>query len=1052
MAEPPVVGALIETFTSMLADKVLEEVSLITGFKNDFEFLCDELVSVKLLLDEVGQNSTSRSMSNWLEKLEYFLIDAVDIVDECRTNKFGKSIFSNFEKLIFRYKMGSRIRTLKERINNIHGSAKYLKHLMSVLQVNALNAHNLEDKRERFSALLKESVHIVGIEENINKLTKFILNEKGPQVIAVVGMGGMGKTFLVDCVVKSQKVQENFDHVVWLEVPQNFDMKDMSRRIKKKMKLLCDQDENDKIIEELQRSRCLFVLDDIWKKDDFNQFHWLLGKTKIVVTTRDKGVMSTISPDHEPKVYELEKLSSKNSKKLFCIHAFPDRGDTQQSPAYTNEPPKEITQHSTASTDIQPPKELRNVTDEIVLKCGGLPLALKTIGASMARVRRLPNDWESILKSLNEAEAMSGKVWASLRLSYDTLPYHLKLCFDYCSCFPKNGRIKSEYLVNAWIDEGFIPQTAEYPYDVGFSYINELIDRCLLEVSKVGGDGRVKYCKMHDLLHDLAHAESHKKTKCLLNPAKELKEFPACESRLRRISLIENNIPIIDEPIKCPGIRTLLLCNNLSLVSIKAIFFADMKYLAVLDLSCTSIDSLPDTVGNLKHLKFLNLSQTKITKLPRSLAELRSLQFMDVSQCEHLREMHSGIGEHKSMLHLNVKGSGKLESLPVGISKLIYLHTLKGPVFKREREPTANALQLCALVKREKAVNAKVLQFGDLKRLTLLQHLSLTLNAPSSNGIFQLEEGIFGSLTNMRALSIKYIDSSEDASGSLCFPEEIQFMRRLEILHLKNCALQDWIFELENLMELELYGDNGSTSVYRGLANIPNLRKLKLSTNDNDKCVEFPQEFGKSGAFPKLENFVIKRFNKMENFPSLQDGALPMLKCLQMKHCDRLKDITKALQRPSSLLEEIRVKGCPVWQNGIWTDKGTWKFLKDHPIKLTIDGYTISWDLDQYDNSKLFRNDLPRKVLRSSMLIYQIAFRFKEVGTSSAGGVAVDRTLQNVSSVECRQQQITMDEHKEESVAGVTGMTKGEPVSSSNSDEIPNQGNFQAQTETLAHA
>jgi hypothetical protein len=85
--------------------------------------------------------------------------------------------------------------------------------------------------------------------------------------------------------------------------------------------------------------------------------------------------------------------------------------------------------------------------------------------------------------------------------------------------------------VSAWIDEGFIPRTTENPYDVGLSYIEELIDRCLLEVSKVGGDGRVKYCKMHDLLHDLALAESHKQTKCLLKPGEKNKRIPS--GRLR---------------------------------------------------------------------------------------------------------------------------------------------------------------------------------------------------------------------------------------------------------------------------------------------------------------------------------------------------------------------------------------------------------------------------------------------------------------------------------------------------------------------------------------
>jgi len=55
-------------------------------------------------------------------------------------------------------------------------------------------------------------------------------------------------------------------------------------------------------------------------------------------------------------------------------------------------------------------------------------------------------------------------------------------------------------------------------------------------------------------------------------------------------------------------------------------------------------------------------------------------------------------------------------------------------------------------------------------------------------------------------------------------------------------------------------------------------------------------------------------------------------------------------------------------------------------------------------------------------------------------------------SVECREQQIAMDERKEKSAAGITGMKKGGQVSSSNRHENSKKGNFQTQTETVAAA
>jgi len=234
-------------------------------------------------------------------------------------------------------------------------------------------------------------------------------------------------------------------------------------------------------------------------------------------------------------------------------------------------------------------------------------------------------------------------------------------------------------------------------------------------------------------------------------------------------------------------------------------------------------------------------------------------------------------------------------------------------------------------------------------------------------------------------------------------------------------VVQDWIFGLENLMELELHGVNSEKEEYKGLESIPNLRKLKLS--NNDKCVEFPQEFGERRAFPKLEYFVIKKFNSLENFPSLKDGAFPMLKSFQMKYCKRLKDITKALQSLTSI-EEIRVKECPGWEDGIWKDKHTWKLLKDRPIKLTINGYTISWALNQFNNSTYRLHFKERERLRLSLLVCKTAVLFMEAGTSSAAGVVEQRTLQNAPGAESQQKQ--MDEHKEKSVEGVTGLKNEE--------------------------
>lgn len=947
-----IVSTLSEKLTSMLAHKIFQEVSLVTNFREDVESICDELDSIKILLNGVMVMTNSHSTTNWLHKVQDFLYRAVDIVEECEARKFSNPLF--------RYRMGRRIKTLKTCISKIHSSAKYLKYLKSVFDVNAhvhaLNA-NSEDKRKKSSADLIE-ISIVGMEAKIKDITGWIL-QPGFTVIAVVGIGGLGKTLVVQKVLDNPSVQQRFDHVVWLAVSQKYIERELLLEMGKRIKLPISEEDlsfleveslKGIIKKHLENKRCLLVLDDVWAEDCLKDIVLQMKSgrnNKIVVTTRNKQVGISMEA-HD--CCEMEYLSDEKSLQLFYIHAFPDcqlqnhppseeiqllsKRIVQQCGAlplaiktilklsyqalpfylksffqYCSVFPENTEMRAFPDLQIHPPsEEMKHVSECIVQKCGGLPLAIKTIAASLARVERIPNLWESTLQRLNQAEALTSTVMPSLSLSYHSLPYHLKSCFMYCSVFPKNTAMRSQYLVYSWIAEGFVStQIAAEAYDIGLSYIQELADRCLIEVSKVGGDGRIKYCKIHALLHELALSESRAGTKCLLKPGEDLENFPADECLgVRRISLVKNNIKEIKDAIQCPDLRTLLLWNNINLESISSSFFKKVRYLAVLDLSQTSMKSLPRSIGKLKHLKFLNLSRTNIVKLPSSLSGLWRLQFLDVSCCKHLRRLHSGIGKHKSMLHLNVKRCKELKSLPTGIAKLSSLQTLKGAVFRTEK------------------------QLADLKELNLLQHLSLAIDAPSSSqtteaysssqGNLKLEDGIFKGMTKLRTVSLR-----SKSSCRLDLPKDMELIaQHLQHVRLHNCSVPKWIFPLENLMVLVISAGNIDGEQYKGLEKIPNLKKLRLAGNKD--CEEFPEEFGNATAFPNLKKLVIEDFNRLKQFPDLQGNAMLNLQYLRIKKCNHAIKLLQGFDKLKHL-NEIEVEE---------EDLGHWTIGTDRPVKINV--------------------------------------------------------------------------------------------------------------------
>ena len=78
-----------------------------------------------------------------------------------------------------------------------------------------------------------------------------------------------------------------------------------------------------KIKDALCCRKTLILLDDVDKRDQFNAIigmkNWVCQGSKIIVTTRNKGLMAT---DVECVKCKVEPLDNKKSLELFCWHAF----------------------------------------------------------------------------------------------------------------------------------------------------------------------------------------------------------------------------------------------------------------------------------------------------------------------------------------------------------------------------------------------------------------------------------------------------------------------------------------------------------------------------------------------------------------------------------------------------------------------------------------------------------------------------------------------------------------------------------------------------------
>ncbi|KAL0402500.1 UNVERIFIED_CONTAM: putative disease resistance RPP13-like protein 3 [Sesamum latifolium] len=201
--------------------------------------------------------------------------------------------------------------------------------------------------------------------------------------------------------------------------------------------------------------------------------------SRLLLTSRSRDI-----PRHARYVHDLQLLGPDKSWQLFLKKAFIN------------------------NTNGKCPEDLENIGREILKKCNGLPLAITVVGGLLVKQRQSESEWERVLNGLNSHLGRSGSgVSAILELSYQDLPPQLKSCFLCLGFFKEDAVIRASKLVNLWIAEGLISQEGEEKErveEIARSYLDELINRNMVQVKEWGKFDGLKNCYVHDLLRKLS--------------------------------------------------------------------------------------------------------------------------------------------------------------------------------------------------------------------------------------------------------------------------------------------------------------------------------------------------------------------------------------------------------------------------------------------------------------------------------------------------------------------------------------------------------------------
>ncbi|XP_042029700.1 putative late blight resistance protein homolog R1B-16 [Salvia splendens] len=304
------------------------------------------------------------------------------------------------------------------------------------------------------------------------------------RMLPIVGMGGIGKTTLARNVYEHSVMVHHFDVRAWVVVSQEYNASDMLSQALSCLGQLPKNKPDDQLGEDLYKTlsgrRYLVILDDVWSVEAWEKIQFFFPQndngSRIVVTTRQQELVNYFGCSSVAVGF----LDEENSWKLLCDVTFAGQGC---------------------------PPQLEKIMEEIVMKCKGLPLAIRVIGGLLGKSPRTQEYWEKIAKDKSLVMEYSGdgsKPSSILYMSYKHLPVWLRSCFLYLGLFPEDHEIDVSNLIKLWVAEGFVKPTKSQSLEqVAEGYIKELIDRNLLLVAELEINKKVSYCCLHDLIREL---------------------------------------------------------------------------------------------------------------------------------------------------------------------------------------------------------------------------------------------------------------------------------------------------------------------------------------------------------------------------------------------------------------------------------------------------------------------------------------------------------------------------------------------------------------------
>ncbi|KAJ1276119.1 hypothetical protein BS78_05G189900 [Paspalum vaginatum] len=630
-----VVTGAVSRLILKLGDLLISEYKLQKGVKDEIMFLRPELQSMEGALEEIAKvpsdqlDAQDKIWASEVRELSYDIEDSIDtFVVRCGGSgpepaparllgmkDFVVRSLDLLTRFNVRRRVAADVRDIKRRVVEVCERRERYK-------IDGGVAAKPASVDPRLLAHYTKATELVGIDDRRDELIKILTDWDGVskqqrgKTVSIVGFGGLGKTTLANLVY--EKLREQFDCWAFVSVSQTPNMRKLLGGMLYKLggknineEALDEMQLIDEVRKFLQTKRYCVVIDDVWDISVWKMIRCALpadgiGGYIIITTTRILKVA-----EEAGGTYQLKPLCLESSSKLLYRRIF---GYEEKYEC--------------------PDAHLIEISDRILKKCAGVPLAIITVASLLAIKGRDQMEWLEVYNSIGtglEDGLDVENMRKILSYSYYDLPPHLRPCLLYLSVFPEDYGIDKVRLIWMWTAEGLVQceKKGKSLFDRGESYFNELINRSLIQPVYDMHDSTIESCRVHDMVLDLIRSlSSDENFVTILDNVRNISP----SKKVRRLSLqnVEDHGTPWASMMNTQQVRSAVAFSSASSLMPA---LGSFRVLRVLDLKSCYIPQgfdLNKCIENLFRLRYLGLGKIYVRQLPEEIGSLRFLQTLDV--------------------------------------------------------------------------------------------------------------------------------------------------------------------------------------------------------------------------------------------------------------------------------------------------------------------------------------------------------------------------------------------------------------------------------------